>query len=202
VFKNEAMPLKVKKDDRRANRTKRSLSEALVELIHEKRFDDITVQDVIDRADVGRSTFYSHFRDKEDLFQQDWERFLDMFAGGINWDNAGEGVFVPAQFLFSHLKNAQAFYKGLVRSRKTDPLFKSGVSHLSQSIEAALELRLQGKRIPSIPIPILSNYLAVQLFALLKWWLDHEMPYPPERMDEIFHELVSPTFKGIFGDAA
>jgi len=82
------MPLKVKKDDRRANRTKRSLSEALVGLIHEKRFDDITVQDVIDRADVGRSTFYSHFRDKEDLFQKDWERFLDMFAGAINWEKA------------------------------------------------------------------------------------------------------------------
>ena len=187
------MPLKIKTDDRRATRTRQSLNDAMVELIHEKRFDDITVQDVIDRANVGRSTFYSHFRDKEDLFQKNWERFLDMFAGGINWDKAGEGPFVPVLFLFSHLQEAQAFYKGLVRSRKTDSVFKIGVSYLSQKIETALTLRFKGKPAPSLPIPILSNFLAVELFALLKWWLDNEMPDTPERMDDIFHELVTPT---------
>jgi AcrR family transcriptional regulator len=191
------MALKVKKDDRRSNRTKRSLSDALVELIHEKRFDDITVQDVIDRADVGRSTFYSHFRDKEDLFQQDWERFLEMFAGQINWEKAGQESFVPVMFLFGHLKDFQPFYKGLVRSRKTDSVFKSGVNYLSQKVETALTLRFKDKPAPSLPIPILANYLAIELFALLKWWLDNEMPYPPERMDEIFHELVTPTFQAL-----
>jgi len=65
-----AMTVKSKKADRRTNRTRRSLSTALVDLVKEKRFDDITVQNVIDRADVGRSTFYSHFRDKDDLFQK------------------------------------------------------------------------------------------------------------------------------------
>src|SRR3989442_3487180 len=97
LFENarEIMPLKSKKEDRRTNRTRRSLSAALVELVKEKRFDDITVQNVIDRADVGRSTFYSHFRDKEDLFQKDWERFLDMLAQQIDWDKAGQASFVP-----------------------------------------------------------------------------------------------------------
>jgi len=45
------------------------------------------------------------------------------------------------------------------------------------------------------PVPILANFLAVELFALLKWWLDHEMPYTPERMDEIYHQLVNPAFQ-------
>ena len=71
----DAMETK-KNSDRRKERTKRHLSEALVELVKEKRFDDISVQNLIDRADIGRSTFYTHFRDKEDLFQKDWERFL------------------------------------------------------------------------------------------------------------------------------
>jgi len=195
LFENESMPLKTKKDDRRANRTKRSLSEALVELIQEKRFDDITVQNVIDRADVGRSTFYSHFRDKEDLFQKDWERFLDGFAGHIDWEKAGNERFVPVVYLFRHLEEVQPFYKSLVRSQKTDSVFKSGVSYLSQKIETALNLQFKGKPAPSLPIPILSNYLAVELFALLKWWLDHDMPHPAERMDEIFHALVTPTFQ-------
>jgi AcrR family transcriptional regulator len=69
-----------KKPDRRPQRTKRQLSKALIELVQEKRFDEITVQNVIDRADIGRSTFYTHFRDKEDLLDKDWERFLYGFA--------------------------------------------------------------------------------------------------------------------------
>jgi len=189
------MPATKKKPDRRISRTKRSLSEALVELIKEKRFDDITVQNVIDRADVGRSTFYSHFRDKEDLFQKDWERFLEGFASHVQWEKAGQGNFVPAKPLFQHLEEAQAFYKGLLRSRMTDSVFKSGVATLSKMMEKGLSHQLRNKPVPTVPVPILAHYLANELFALLKWWLDREMPYTPERMDEIFHELVSPTFK-------
>src|SRR5258705_13275521 len=189
-------PPKVTKD-RRSARTQRSLSQALVELVKEKRFDDITVQEVIDRADVGRSTFYSHFRHKEDLFQKDWERVLDGFAQHIEWEKAGTGSFVPVVYLFSHLQEYQAFYKGLVRSRKKDAVFKSGVSYLNGKIESALSSRFKGKPAPSLPIPIVSNYLASELFALLQWWLDHDMPYSPERMDAIFHELVTPTFRSL-----
>jgi len=198
----KAMPLWNEKNDRRTSRTRRSLSEALVELIKEKRFDDITVQNVIDRADIGRSTFYSHFRDKEDLFQRDWQRFLDGFAQHIDWEKAGEGSFVPVVYLFSHLQDYHHFYKGLVRSRKTDAVFKSGRIHLSQKIETALASLLRSKPAPTVSLPILANYLASELFALLQWWLDHEMPYPPERMDEIFHELVTPTFRAALGKSA
>src|SRR6266852_6003067 len=122
-----------KKTDPRKRRTKSRLSEALVELVKEKPFDDISVQNVIDRAEVGRSTFYTHFRDKEDLFQKDWERFLDMLAQQIEWDKAGHASFVPVTFLFGHLQEAQSFYKGLVRSRMADSIFKSGVSYLRRS---------------------------------------------------------------------
>ena len=191
----ESMP--EKKTDRRSNRTRRQLSSALVDLVKEKRFDDITVQNVIDRADVGRSTFYSHFRDKDDLFQKDWERFLDGFAQHIDWEKAGSGSFVPVVYLFRHLQDFQPFYKGLVRSQKVDGVFKTGTTYLSDKIEIALAARLRGKPAPATPIPILANYLASELFSLLKWWLDHKMPDSPERMDEIFHELVSPTFRAL-----
>lgn len=197
MFENQIMPPPDKRQDRRSTRTQRSLSEALVELIKEKRFDEITVQNVLDRADVGRSTFYSHFRDKEDLFQKDWERFLDGFAQHIDWEKAGSGSFVPVVYLFRHLQEFQPFYKSLVRSQKTDAIFKSGVSYLSNKVESALSSRLRGKPTPVIPIPILANYLANELFALLKWWLDHDLPHSPERMDEIFHELVTPTFRRV-----
>jgi AcrR family transcriptional regulator len=188
----EFKPMRIKKADRRTNRTRRSLSEALVGLIKEKRFDDITVQNVIERADVGRSTFYSHFRDKEDLFQRDWERFLDDFAKAIDWKKAGSGSFIPAAYLFGHLQEYQQFYQGLVRSRKAETVFRTGATYLAQLIETSLT-ELVTKRPAVLPIPIVANYLATELFALLKWWLDQGMPYSPQQMDHIFHELVTPV---------
>ena len=184
--------MRAKKADRRTNRTKRSLSEALVGLIKEKRFDDITVQNVIERADVGRSTFYSHFRDKEDLFQRDWERFLDDFANAIDWKKAGSGSFIPAAYLFGHLQEYQQFYRGLVRSRKAEAVFRTGATYLAQLIENSLTELVTDRR-AVLPLPIVANYLATELFALLKWWLDQGMPYSPEQMDHIFHELVTPV---------
>jgi len=181
-----------KKPDRRTQRTRGQLNRALVDLIKEKRFDAITVQNVIDRAGVGRSTFYSHFRDKEDVFEQQWEQFIERLAGEIKWSEAGTASFVPVRSMFQHLQDAQSFYRGLVRSGKIDPILKSGTEYLGREIEVALKRRVVK---PWIPIPILSNYLASELFALLKWWLDAGMPYPPETMDEIFHRLINPSFK-------
>jgi AcrR family transcriptional regulator len=185
-----------KRPDRRIQRTRRRLGGALVELVEEKRFDDITVQNVIERADVGRATFYSHFRDKEDLFEQQWEQFSERLAQQIDWEKAGTDSFVPVASFFQHLEEVQPFYRGLVRSRKIDAIFKSGIEYLTHHIETALNQRLKpGARSVDVPIPILSNYLASEIFALLKWWLDAGMPYPPESMDKIFHRLINPTFK-------
>jgi len=185
-----------KRPDRRTQRTRRRLSGALVELVEEKRFDDITVQNVIERADVGRATFYSHFRDKEDLFEQQWEQFSERLAQQMDWDKAGKDSFVPVASFFQHLQEVQPFYHGLVRSRKIDAIFKSGIEYLTHHIETALNQRLRpGARPVGVPIPILSNYIASEFFALLKWWLDAGMPYPPEGMDEIFHRLINPAVK-------
>ena len=188
-----------KKGDRRATRTRRSLSDALVELILEKPYDAITVQNVIDRADVGRSTFYSHYRDKEDLFLSDWEGLLDGISRHIEWGNTSGGRVVPVLELFSHVQEFHHFYRALARSRKTDILFKTGPGYLAKSIESTLASTLAGGPQPSVPIPVLSNYLAGELFSLLRWWLDHNMPYPPERMDQMFHELVMPGFRSVMG---
>ena len=187
-------PKNRKTSDRRTRRTRHKVSGALVDLIKEKRFDDITVQNLIDRAGVGRSTFYTHFRDKEDAFEHQWEQFNQLLAERINWDNAGTASFFPVKFFFQHLQEAQAFYQGLVRSGKVEKIFKSGVEYLTHNIEAALSKRFQPHQI-AIPVPVLSHYLANEFFGLLQWWVDARMPYPPEAMDEMFHRLVNPTIR-------
>ena len=69
-----------KKTDPRIQRTREVLGDALIGLIQEKSFDSITVQHVLDRAGVSRSTFYQHYRDKEDLFISDVEEFCQLMT--------------------------------------------------------------------------------------------------------------------------
>ena len=74
--------LKRKKIDARVRKTRDALGDALVELMQQRPFDSITVQDVLDRANVGRSTFYSHYSDKDDLLMSDADEFMDTLHGG------------------------------------------------------------------------------------------------------------------------
>jgi AcrR family transcriptional regulator len=160
------MRVKKKTSDRRTQRTHHKVSGALVDLIKEKRFDDITVQNLIDRAGVGRSTFYSHFRDKEDAFEHQWEQFNRYLAEQIKWDQAGSDSFFPVKFFFQHLQDSQSFYQGLVRSGKVEAIFKSGIEHLSRHIEAALNRKFKPQQV-AIPVAVLSHYLATELPACL-----------------------------------
>ena len=69
-----------KRMDARVRRTRDALGDALVALMQEKPFDTITVQDVLDRAKVGRSTFYTHYSDKDDLLMSDAEEFFEAMS--------------------------------------------------------------------------------------------------------------------------
>ena len=197
------MRLDSKKTDRRASRTRRALNDALISLILEQRYDTITVQHVIDRANVGRSTFYAHYRDKEDLLRSSFEEFLGTFGAHMNWQNLKGGRTVPVLEMFRHLQNFHNFYKALARSRKTDLLYKIGPDHMARSIEQSLISWLPPQSIKqqrAVPLPLLSHYVASALLAMLKWWLEQEMPYSPERMDQIFHELVMPGLRAALYD--
>lgn len=184
--------------DRRAQKTQQSLRNALIELILKKHYDTISVQNIIDRANVGRSTFYLHFRDKEDLFRGDWQRLLEYFVGQITPKNLQTGRIFSVRELFEHLKDFHRLYRALVKSGKIDRLFGYGQKYLAERIEIKINDDFSFETQQVIPIPILANYLASEVFSQLKWWLDNEMPYPPERMDEIFHRLVLPGVNSAF----
>jgi AcrR family transcriptional regulator len=189
-----------KTEDRRTNRTKQALRDALLVLILEKHYDTITVQNIIDRANVGRSTFYLHFRDKEDLLIEDWSRFLGFFMTHFKWENLSAGRFLPIQELLYHLKDFHHFYRALEKSQKCERLFKTGCNYLAESIEKELVTRFEPKSI-NIPTSFLSHYLAYEIFRHLRWWLDNNMPNSPEEMDKIFHNLVMPGVRNSFNVA-
>src|SRR3954471_18881765 len=102
---NESLHLAVskKKTDARIRRTRDALGDALVALMQEKPFETITVQDVLDRAKVGRSTFYSHYSDKDDLLMSDAEEFFESVSMLLSRrGDQSERVF-PVQEFFSHI---------------------------------------------------------------------------------------------------
>ena len=105
------------REDRRVRRTREALAAALVELMPRKRFDRITVQDLLDRADVGRSTFYSHWRSKEDLLLTHFEAMLEHTVGG----DAGDGLdALPTLGLVRHVGEQHRLYRALVWGRRAD----------------------------------------------------------------------------------
>src|SRR5262249_17076016 len=104
-----------RKLDRRVERTRRRLGSALWDLLQEHPVDAITVQQVLDRADVGRSTFYAHFRGKDDLLVGEIERFLEMTAGLLQHSHAGDRVIAVREF-FTHVAEAPEFHVSLTVS--------------------------------------------------------------------------------------
>ncbi|MGH9820789.1 MAG: TetR/AcrR family transcriptional regulator [Pyrinomonadaceae bacterium] len=193
------MHAKQEKIDRRVDRTVTALRTALIALIQEKHYDSITVQDIIDRANVGRSTFYVHFRDKEDVLVGDWKRFLDLMVGHIDFENAASGRFVPVRELMLHLKEYHALYRALAKSGKSERLFTVGTAYLTERIQAKIEAMTSGQTPLTFPPAVTAYYLANQIFAFLRWWLDQNMPYSPEEMDKMFHDLVGPGVSKVLG---
>ena len=177
------------KNDRRSQRTRQLLSEALVGLILEKGYSAITVSDIIDRANIGRSTFYVHYRDKDDLLAGELDRVVDTLSLHISHDSSERDSLFPSLGLFRHVGEQHELYKALIWGPGADLLFKHEQKSLSEKIEHGLR---ESKKELNIPHPILANYVAGSFLTLLKWWLDNKMIYSPEQMDEIFKKLTQP----------
>jgi AcrR family transcriptional regulator len=174
--------------DRRVKRTRDSLGDALVALIQERKFEDITVQDVLDRAGVGRSTFYVHFRDKEDLFLSDVEEFLEIMSNGIKQHAPNSNRLLPVQEFLTHLQDMREFYLALVKSGKVKEVEALGRGIFARSIEE--RLRAVGAKMDDVQRSAQAHALAGSFFSLLEWWVDKGMKEDPRKMDEIFHRMA------------
>ena len=161
-------------------------------LMQEKRYDRITIQDIIDRADVGRSTFYAHYQDKEDLLVTSFGEMLDALVHHLALSPRQGASIIPCRELFQHVQAQEAVYKALVWGRGAELLFQKGQAHLSQTIERRLTSRLGPGHTPPVPLPIVADYISGALFNLLRSWLDQRMPHSPEHMETIFEQMVMP----------
>ena len=192
MSKNHDLPLawSNKKTDARVRRTRDALGDALIGLMQEKPFETITVQDVLDRAHVSRSTFYSHYSDKDDLLMSDADEFFEALATALSERrDESERVF-PVKEFFSHLSDVQPFYKALVKSGKFQENMELARGHFARGIERRLSELPRGQSILPNERSAIAFTHAGALLSLLAWWLDRGMRETPAQMDDLFHRMV------------
>jgi AcrR family transcriptional regulator len=182
------------KTDRRVLRTRDALGDALVALMQERDFDKITVQDVLDRAGVGRSTFYAHYRDKDDLFLSDVEDFLELVSSALKRQGTDSKRLLPVREFFAHVREAREFHAALVKSGKMNEVQALGRGVFARSIEERLEAA--GVNIQPERRSAHAHALAGSFFSLLDWWIDQGMKADPNDMDDLFHRLAWSGLEG------
>jgi AcrR family transcriptional regulator len=181
------------KPDRRINRTRVLLFQALSELMLEKRYEEITVQDIIDRANVGRSTFYAHFQDKEALSEGLLVHILDSMTSAMEMGKSDPLNLLPGVELFEHIQKHYSMFKALTSGHGFDLFFKKAQDYWSEKMNSGLQAMLPPNQTPQVPIPVIAHHISGTFVNMLKWWIDNKMPYTPEQMIKIVEILVMPS---------
>jgi AcrR family transcriptional regulator len=176
-------------DDARARRTRERLSWALVDLLREKDYDSISVQEVAARAQVGRSTFYAHFRDKDDLFIQHSVVFHAAFGEFLSRDERTGSYRFPLATLCEHVREFRFLYEALAKSRKLDRILRIGQVVMAKGFEQCIE-RQRRARTP-VPAALVAHHYAATVSSLLTWWMDHHCPCSAAELETHFHRLTA-----------
>ena len=190
-MQKEAIP------DRRIQKTKRLLHEALGSLIREKPYDSIVVQEILDRANVGRSTFYMHFRDKDELLISSIHDLLRSVrtAEPPPSRKRYERMIRFSRPIFEHIhqhRHSGAANMGIrARAIIHEHLQKVVSELIADDVRKEFQPgRKQDRRIPS---DLLVQYLASTFILVLNWWVESKRPLPPDEIDALFRSLVLPT---------
>lgn len=181
------------KMDRRKVRTRQLLRDALIALILEQGYDATTIEQVTERANLGRATFYLHYRDKEDLLISTLENTFDELTKDLKPIPMEPNSTADAQALiaFQHAADNRDLYRVMLSGQGSGSLIRRVREYLAALLQQRLELLL--KQLPSgsvsIPVEILAQHTAGSLITLLIWWLENDSPYSPEYMAKIFQQL-------------
>ena len=189
-----------RKKDQRAQRTRQIIQGALFSLIQEKGFETLSVQDIVDRANVGRMTFYRHFDNMEDLLVSGFEGLRASLKERqretlSNSSSVDDRVFAFGRELFTHAKEHREVFRVMVGG-------DSGVliQHLLHKLLIELlreDVKATGSpgNANSIPGEALVQFIAGGLFGLLMWWLEGKMRLPVEEVNSIFRRLAIPAVR-------
>lgn len=172
--------------DRRVVRTRQTLRTALIALIEERGWDAIEVSDICERANVGRSTFYTHFGDKEELLLSG---FADLRAMLVAFRPALRPKDVVLSFsapLLQHAHENRGLFRALVGKRAGLVVQR----HFRELVVDLTAEELADQRLAT-PLPPIVRYIAGGFFELVGWWLDAPGSSHPAEVDALFQRLTA-----------
>ncbi len=178
--------------DRRVRRTCRLLREALIALVAEKGYDVVTVEEITERADVGRATFYLHYQDKDDLLLETTGQVADQLETQILnlLRIKGIGIEDIAPMIFKLAGENLRMYRSIMSGQCGPKIFKQFQDKLIRLFRRVLKAEMKKSAVrPTIPLDLAATYLWGAFQSTLVWWLDNDMPYQIHEMVDIFCQL-------------
>lgn len=192
-----------KKTDPRVLRTRQLLRDALLDLIREKGFEAITIQDLTDRAQLNRVTFYLHYRDKQDLLTRSMEDMLDELVARAELaplpDSSSEidRGLEHLVGLFEHVAYHKDFYRIMLGKDGMASFAAQIRSYIEQFVYQRVEAKQAEIRHLHVPTNIYSRFMAAAYVGVIAWWLENDQPHPPDKMAEwLWHLTLSGTLDG------
>jgi AcrR family transcriptional regulator len=182
--------MKNRKTDRRTRRTCERLGMALLELLQDRPIGQITVQQVLDRAQVGRSTFYLHFSGKEDLLLSQLEVFLETMSLWLSRNGERSRRVAPVAEMFEHIGSQRRIWRALQESDRLNAFFDLAQDHFTRGIEERLKGSGKLEKVTRAELRTRATAAAGSLLALLRWWMDRGAKESPRAMDETYHRMV------------
>jgi AcrR family transcriptional regulator len=201
LFNNRRSAMAAGKD-RRIERTQQLLRGALFSLIEEKGFEALSVQQIIDRANVGRATFYAHFDNKDALLLSGFDDLLELLRKRQRQALASsrrqdENLLAFSHDVFAHAEAHRAFFR-VMAGKRSGAAVKQQLHHvLVMVIREELKTSVAVTR--SAASDALVQFLAGALFGVLTWWLEARSRMSVEEIDGLFRQLAIPALKAARG---
>ncbi|MQY06967.1 TetR/AcrR family transcriptional regulator [Actinomadura macrotermitis] len=182
-------------EDRRTRRTRRSLSDALVELVLERGYAAITVEDITERADVARATFYSHCRDKDDLFTRVTGELLAELAERLRPlvpETSAGFTGKPVLEMFRHAREQRDLYRIILRGEGDGKPLRMFTQEWARTALEVFRTRAERNGVePRMNPELLARAWVGEQISVLQWWVEHETPpLPAEEVARMLLDLA------------
>ncbi len=186
--------------DRRIQRTQHMLSNALFALIVERGYDTITVQDITVRANVGRATFYLHYKDKEELLSASLKQLVNELTQYVEPNTGSPATYKTLSVrVFQHVAQHHDLYHALLGESGPPIISIRMRRYLAELIQNYVIMPLIARGKAGVDPKLLAAHAAGSLLALLIWWLDHNLMQSAEEMGTLFWRLMTPGIEDVLG---
>lgn len=179
--------------DRRVQRTRKLLRDAMMALILEEGYDALSIQDITDKANLGRATFYLHFKDKDELLMDVMDQFMEDILvqvpqlAEIQWHLEDTKNIAK---LFDFAAEHYDLYRILTISSGAITASRQLHQTIASNIKTCIQKEIdESGDQPIIPVEFIANHFAGSLLSIMYWWLDSDLPYSAEEMAEMFQKI-------------